>query len=316
MKISIGQEARSKRGVRTAAIMAAALALAVTGPAAQADASATTHAEAAEVWRPAPGTTWQWQITEQVRAPFQNVAMYDIDLQDAVPSARTKTIPGFGSVTWPAGDNAGIVDRLHAAGKIAICYLDTGAYEGYRPDASLFPRSVIGNNSGWEDENWLDIRPASLSSFAPIMWSRLDLAKEIGCDGVEPDQNNPLGNNPGFPITKANEKAWYLEVARQAHDRGLSVGMKNGVEVVDADTVAAFDWALNEECYYYEECDTTTPFIAAGKAVFQTEYVDDWRDDGLNTPAKVAAEVCPSARADHFSTLVKNEVPDTLFLPC
>jgi hypothetical protein len=117
-------------------------------------------------------------------------------------------VAGFGSVTWPKGANAGIVDRLHAAGKIAICYLDTGAWESYEPDAKLFPgkpgwssgdpaTDVIGNSSGWDNEYWLDIRPAQRSRFASIMWARFDLAKAIGCDGVEPDENNPIGNNPG-----------------------------------------------------------------------------------------------------------------------
>ena len=132
---------------------------------------------------------------------------------------------------------------------------------------------MIGNSTGWEGERWLDIRQASWPKFAPILWKRLDLARSLGCDGVEPDQNNPLGNDPGFPITRADQKAWYLEVARQAHRRGLSVGMKNGIETIDRDTVAAFDWALNEECFQYRECHVLTPFIRAGKAVFQVEYL-------------------------------------------
>ena len=63
----------------------------------------------------------------------------------------------------------------------------------------------------------------------------MKLAVSLGCDGIEPDQNNPVGNNPGFPITYADEKAWYLEIARQAHALGLSVGMKNGIEIVDSE---------------------------------------------------------------------------------
>ncbi len=267
-------------------------------------------------WRPKPGTTWQWQITGDVRAPFHQVDMYDIDLEDAVPSARTRKIPGYGAVRWPTGQNAGVVDQLHDAGIIVICYLDTGAYESYRPDAHLFPKDVIGNSSGWENENWLDLRRTSWHKFAPIMWSRLRLAAEIGCDGVEPDENNPLGNDPGFPIAAADEKAWYLEVARQAHRLGLSVGMKNGLEVTDEDTVAAFDWALNEECFYYDECDKQAAFVTAGKALFQTEYVSDWKSKGADTLPKVADKVCDDARKRQFSTLVKGTVPDNSFVAC
>jgi hypothetical protein len=209
--------------------------------------------------------------------------MYDVDLFEAAP----------GEV------NAGIVDRLHARGIVVVCYLDTGAWESYRPDADEFPRSVIGNRTfastgdPWVGERWLDLRRRSWKKFAPVIWRRLDLAVRLGCDGVEPDQNNPLGNHPGFPVTRADQKAWYLRVAKQAHERGLSVGMKNGVETVDADTVAAFDWALNEECFQYHECGTYQPFVEAGKAVFQVEYRGD------------SQVFCPKAERFGFSSMRK-----------
>jgi hypothetical protein len=277
----------------------------------------------------APATRWQWQIVGKVTTPFQNVAMYDVDLTDAVPAATTMNVAGFGAVTWPKGANAGIVDRLHAAGKVAICYLDTGAWESYEPDAKLFggtpgwssgdpATDVIANSSGWDNEFWLDIRAAQRGRFAPIIWSRLDLARQIGCDGVEPDQNNPIGNNPGPPITLADEKSWYLEVARQSHARGLSVGMKNGVEVTDADTVAAFDWNLNEECFFFDECDVLAGFIRAGKAVFQVEYTDDWASKGFTEPVSLASsnQVCANARPRQFATLIKKKVPDNSYVAC
>jgi hypothetical protein len=271
---------------------------------------------APDVWRPRLRTTWHWQIEGKITRPFFPVTMYDIDLEDAVPSRRVRRVPGFGEVVWKKGLNAGIVGRLHRAGKIVICYVDTGAWENYRPDAGLFPRAVIGNRSGWPGERWLDIRRSAWSRFAPIMWARFQLAAEIGCDGVEPDQNNPVGNDPGFPITLAHEKAWYLEVARQAHARGLSVGMKNGVEVLDRALVRAFDWALNEECLYYHECLFQEPFIKARKAVFHTEYVDDWKVLGFDTVEKVKDRVCPRALAIRFSTVIKRRVPGPNLVAC
>jgi hypothetical protein len=250
-------------------------------------------ASASSVWRPSPGTTWQWQITGTVDETPGRARMFDIDLMDAVPTARTLAVPRFGSVRWPRGDNAGVVRRLHARGKVVICYLDSGAWESYRPDARLFPPAVIGNTTGWNGERWLDIRRQSWDAFAPLIWARMDLAASIGCDGIEPDQNNPLGNNPGFPITRAQQKAWYLRVATAAHARGLSVGMKNGIETIDSDTVAAFDWALNEECFQYHECGVVRRFVAAGKAVFQVEY---------QGPPE---SFCPTARSYGFSSLKK-----------
>jgi len=36
-----------------------------------------------------------------------------------------------------------------------------------------------------------------------------------------------------------------------------------------------FDWALNESCLSYNECETLLPFVAAGKAVIGVAYEDD-----------------------------------------
>ncbi|MEP7054010.1 MAG: endo alpha-1,4 polygalactosaminidase [Actinomycetota bacterium] len=258
----------------------------------------------AYVWHPAPRTTWQWQITGRVGAPLPGVTMYDIDLEDAVPSIRRMSVPGFGTVTWSRGANAGVIRRMHAAGRVVVCYLDSGAWESYRPDAHLFPKSVIGLGTGWSGEKWLDIRPQSWRRFAPLIWARMDLARAIGCDAVEPDQNNPVGNRPGFPITYSQERVWYHEVAKQAHARSLSVGMKNGVEIMDATMARSFDWALLEECFTYDECDLARPFVAARKAVFVAEYHGDIK------------RLCARARAQSLSLIRKRLELDAWRFSC
>ncbi len=60
------------------------------------------------------------------------------------------------------------------------------------------------------------------------------------------------------------------------------------------------DWALNEECVAYDECDTYAPFVDAGKAVFHVEYVDDIADGQA-----LADEVCGRSDLEGFSTLIK-----------
>jgi len=207
-----------------------------------------------------PTTTWQWQIQGKIDQTV-SAQMFDIDLFDARP----------GEI------NAGVISQLHSKGKHVLCYLDTGAWESYRPDASQFPASVIGNSTGWSGERWLDIRQQSWPLFADIIWNRLDLAVSLGCDGIEPDQNNSVENNPGFPITYADEAAWYLEVARQAHLRGLTVVQKNGIELLHRSfgpsLVAAHDGMLNEECWQYRECDDGLQlYVQAGKWLGEVEY--------------------------------------------
>lgn len=277
-------------------------------------------------WQPKPGEAadWDWQISEpyDLSAPRR---MYDLDLFDLAPAGSQLRYADGTAIGLPTGPLAGSIDRLHARvpRPIVICYLDTGAYEHYRPDAVRFPGhrprlsdvpnrpdapatgSVIGWDTGWDGERWLDIRQSSRKAFAEVIWARLDLAKRIGCDGVEPDQNNPLGNDPGFPITLNDQHSWYREVAAQAHARGLSVGMKNGHDQPGSAAVLvdAFDWALPEECVEFDECDELKPFIAAGKAVFAIDYKD----------SVDPAAACRAHRQRGFDGLVKDEPPTAAY---
>jgi len=69
-------------------------------------------------------------------------------------------------------------------------------------------------------------------------------------------------------------------LAAEAHAHGLAYGLKNDLDEVPQ-LVADADFAINEECFQYNECDGLQPFIDAGKAVFQVEYtVRRSRDEG------------------------------------
>ncbi len=233
------------------------------------------------VWRPAPGTSWQWQLSGSIDTSL-DVVMYDIDLFET-PAAT--------------------IADLHAAGRIVICYFSAGSYENFRPDKDDFPPEVLGEvMDGWPDERWLDVRAQALR---PIMQRRLDLAAQKGCDGVEPDNVDGYQNDSGFPLTAADQLAYNRFIASEAHARNLSVGLKNDLDQISA-LLADFDWALNEECFAYDECDTLLPFIRAGKAVFQVEYGS----------ASLAATVCPRANALNFDTLIKNLDLDAWRVSC
>jgi hypothetical protein len=251
--------------------------------------------------------------------------MYDLDLFDLAPAGSELRYADGTTIELPAGPLAGAIAGLHSRvpRPIVICYVDTGAFEHYRPDARRFPGyrrrladipnrpgkptkgSVIGWDTGWNGERWLDIRRSSRKRFAELIWARLDLAKRLGCDGVEPDQNNPVGNDPGFPIPLSDQHSWYREVAAQAHARGLSVGMKNGHDQPGsaAALVDAFDWALPEECVQFDECAELDPFIEAGKAVFAVDY------EGSVDPVTACVE-----HAEHqFDGLIKDEPPTAAY---
>jgi hypothetical protein len=256
-------------------------AVAPADAAAHADLGQPSPDAGAVVWRPKPGTTWQWQLTGALDTTL-DVQMYDLDLFET-PQAT--------------------IDALHAAGRTVICYFSAGSHEDFRADAAAFPAAAIGRQlDGWPGEHWLDTRTEAVRA---VMKQRLDRAASKKCDGVEPDNVDGYSNQSGFPLTAATQLDYNRFLAREAHARGLSVGLKNDVEQVAA-LLGDFDWALNEECLQYDECDLLAPFITAGKAVFHVEY----------GAAALAQTVCPKTKALGFSTLIKKLDLDTFRIAC
>lgn len=200
-----------------------------------------------EWWRPRPGLDWQWQLTGRLDTSV-DVPVYDID--------------GF-------HHSKETVDALHRDGRKVVCYLSTGAWEDFRPDAGDFPESVIGRGNGWEGERWLDIRRTDV--LEPLMAERLDMCRDKGFDAVEPDNMDGYRNRTGFPLTAADQLRYNRLIARLAHERGMAVGLKNDLDQIP-ELVGDFDFAVNEQCAQYGECERLTPFVEAGKAVFHAEY--------------------------------------------
>ncbi len=183
-----------------------------------------------------------------------------------------------------------------------MCYFSAGTFEAWRPDASLFSIETLGSEmDGWPGEKWLDVRRMDL--LAPIMEARLDLAKSKGCDGVDPDNVDGFLNETGFPITYGEQLAFNIYLTNSAHERGLSIGLKDDLDQIP-DLLPYFDWALNEECFSYDECGLLEPFIRAGKPVFVIEY------------QMKPEQFCPQANESHFNAIIKNPDLDSYRLSC
>lgn len=199
-------------------------------------------------WTPPLEASWHIQYTGAIDSSLP-VDIYNLDLFDTSPET---------------------IADLHARGVRVMCYFSAGSYEDWRPDAVNFPASVLGNDlEGWPGEKWLDIR--NLQILAPIMLARLSLAVQKGCDGADPDNVDGYANDSGFPLTPEDQLAYNIFLANAAHQNGLGIGLKNDLEQIPA-LVTFFDWALNEECFFYKECHLLEPFIQAGKPVFVIEY--------------------------------------------
>ena len=216
----------------------------------RAPATAPTPTQGPQIWQPKLNTSWQWQLTSLPIDQSLDVDMYDIDLFD---------------------NDGATVASLQAEGRKVICYMNAGGWENWRPDAERFASELIGVNlDDWEGEKWLDIRRIDI--LGPIMEARMDMCRAKGFDGIEPDNVDGFLNHTGFPLTYEDQLRYNIWLAERAHERGLSIGLKNDMEQIP-DLLPYFDWALNEQCFEYDECETLTPFIDAGKAVFNVEYV-------------------------------------------
>lgn len=224
-------------------------------------------------WMPSVNDTWQLQLQGTINTSY-NAAVFDIDLFDT-PQAT--------------------INALKAQGKRVVCYFSAGSSENWRPDFSKFKAADMGNAlDGWAGERWLDTRSANVRA---VMTARMDLAKSKGCDGVDPDNVDGYTNKPGFPLTAATQLDYNRFLATQAHARGLAVGLKNSVAQL-SDLASAFDFAVNEQCFQYNECSGYSAFTVQGKPVFNVEYQTKWKD------ATTRQTLCAKAKALSLRTLV------------
>ncbi len=220
------------------------------------------------LWPPRPKTSWQIQFSGDIDLSV-DAAVYDLD--------------GFETT-------AGQVTTLHDAGRSAVCYVNAGGWENWRPDKDAFPSAALGKPlDGWPGERWFDIRHQGIR--APLE-ARMDMCAAKGFDGIEYDNVDGYTNDTGFPLTAADQLAFDTWLANAARARGLEAGLKNNLDQIP-DLVNDFDFAVNEQCVQYDECDALTPFVAANKAVFHIEY---------NQPA---SRVCPISEELQLSTVFK-----------
>lgn len=238
-------------------------------------------------YQPTAGTTWQWQLNGTVNTAY-DVEVYDIDLFDNTQET---------------------IAALQGEGRQVICYFSAGSYEDFREDADQFSEEDLGNPlDDFPDERWLDIRSESVLN---IMLDRLDVAVDKGCDGVEPDNVDGFANDSGFELTADDQLLFNARIANAAHERSLSVGLKNDLDQIES-LVDYFDFAVNEQCFEFEECDTLQTFLDDDKAVFSAEYDETYVND-----ASAREVICEESLAMGFSTLILPvDLDDSFRLSC
>jgi hypothetical protein len=291
-----------------------ALGAALAGAAARAVPPEPCDAKAGPCWTPPVGARFQYQLEAKGErhaatggidvgvcarppggGPCVRPEVFDIDLW-VDPS-----LDGGAAVV-----NVAAVEAIHAAGARAVCYVQAGTAERFRPDYPAFVAfdeacggCLLGKpfSRVFPDEYWLNLNDdeGQRSFVLGIVAARVDLCAEAGFDGVEFDVVDAYAEGAattGWEISYETQLEYDQQLANLAHRRGLGAALKNDLGQLGA-LRPWFDYALNEQCFEFDECAGYAPWIAAGKAVFVVEY---------RTPRR---RFCDEANAAGFGAIKK-----------
>jgi hypothetical protein len=221
--------------------------------------------------RPTPLSSWQIQL-----------------------SGALDTTPQVQVFTSDIETKSSVIQALHSAGRLVLCYFSAGSMEPFRSDAAAFPANALGASlPDYPEERWVDVRDATVRS---LMQARLAKAANAGCDGVHPSGLGAFLANTELGFTRADQLAYNHWLAGAAHGLGLSIGLVEGDASLSQAEVADFDWTVVWSCVD-SDCPAAAPFVAAGKAAFLIEYGDETR----------ATAVCAPAKALGLSAIIKKD---------
>eukprot|EP00698_Gefionella_okellyi_P023826 TRINITY_DN8249_c0_g1_i1.p1 TRINITY_DN8249_c0_g1~~TRINITY_DN8249_c0_g1_i1.p1 ORF type:complete len:265 (-),score=58.95 TRINITY_DN8249_c0_g1_i1:22-816(-) len=229
-------------------------------------------------WHPTPGVTWDYQASGNI---------------DAAVPVQAYAVPLFETT-------AESIQAAQAAGKKVICMFSAGVYEDWRPDAGMYPPSILGEAVDAVDTHrrYVNIRATHVSGFSDILSARFELALQKGCDAVVPDDTDLYLRRTGFDIETGNQLKFNKWLALQAHSRDITIGLMNSFDLAE-DLCATYDFAVAEECNVYDECKFLAGFVAQNKAVLAVSYVE-------NGEQSSASVVCPQALQLKFDWIMKS----------
>jgi hypothetical protein len=237
----------------------------------------TTSTDTA-IWQPAAGVKWQIQLIDAVEDTNVDADIWDIDLFD---------------------NSAETITTLQGKGHKVICYFSAGTYENWRSDISKFNTADFGSNlDDWPGERWLNIKSTTVRS---IMSARLDMAKDKGCDGVDPDNIDAYGNENGLGLTEADSIDYLTFLASESHSRGMAIGLKNGGDIIGS-VIDKMQWSVNEQCAEYNECDVYAAFTEVNKPVFHIEYSDETIESNGSAISTNTTDTATKTATDGTST--------------
>ncbi|MFC4013783.1 endo alpha-1,4 polygalactosaminidase [Nonomuraea purpurea] len=307
--------------VVTALIPAAAAGLGAPAQAAE------PKAGSAAIWQPPMESRWQYQL--EGNPAFTETGGINVDICEAPQSGGPCVRPTVFDIDLYAAEevtgdnetlNTAAVKAIHARGAKAICYIDAGSIEEFRPDYQDFVdwhdkngKSLLGKpfSPEFPNERWANINNdrGQRDFLLEKMAARVDKCVQAGFDGVEFDvvhAHEAKKETTGWDVSAATQLTYNKALAGLAHERGLSVALKNDLSQAE-ELEPYFDYAVNEECFEHEECSELDAFTKAGKAVFHVEYRTDPK------------QYCGALTSMTFNSIKKNEdysLYDRPYLPC
>jgi hypothetical protein len=217
---------------------------------------------------------------------------------DIKPKVKVYVVDGFDTPT-------AVVKAMLKKKLVPVCYISAGSAEDWRPDYAKLPKKAIGKQlDGWPGEYWLDIRSPAVRN---LVAARIKMCKRKGYLAVDPDNVDGYTQDSGFPLTANDQLAFNKFLATTAHASGLSIALKNDSDQLD-DLLPYFDFAVNEQCWAYDECDKYAGFIAAKKPVYNVEY--------NIAQSKFSKVVCPKAAKLGIQSSLHRLILDSWWLPC
>ncbi|KAK0644387.1 endo alpha-1,4 polygalactosaminidase precursor [Cercophora newfieldiana] len=255
------------------------------GPGSPSKPSPTRPPTPTAVWQPDVGASWQI-VLNQV-----------LDIDDENPVVEPDV--GVFDIDMFLHQNSTVVANLHKLGKKVICYFSAGSFENDRPDSYRFQESDLGKEvKGWPGERWLNL---SSPSVRDIMASRVDIASQMGCDAIDPDNVDGYQNDNGLSLTSDDSVEFLDFLVDKASALNLAVGLKNAGDII-SDALPLVQFAVNEQCAQFDNCGPFRSFIKAKKPVFHIEYP-------TSAPSSVSAadsvDACTSPGSNDFSTIMK-----------
>jgi hypothetical protein len=189
--------------------------------------------------------------------------------------------------------SAAYVSQLKGAGKKVVCYIDAGTLENWRDDTSNFDSAAMASKyKGFGGtEKWLDV--TKWETFKAPMSKRINEASSKGCQFIEYDNTDCDINMcvPGASAStlQAKQSEYINWLISSAHGLGMGVGLKNSQSHIQQ-FASQIEFAINEECQTYSECDLYSGLVSANKAIFGVEYKSH------------GGSVCSTAKKYHMIT--------------